>query len=137
MKLSREHKKIITLIAKEIFQVFFIAYLVFLFIDIFDPGFISNFLNLNYLLIFVVINGMIAVILAEPLPEKKAMKKRDRALLAAFLTVITFIIFWHLPAGLGGWTWLLSACGALVVGVVGWVLMSEYTNDDTMRTNGH
>lgn len=48
---------------KDIFIISLITFVVYFFFDYFDPGFVSNYFNLGYLLIVCLVSGMLFVIM--------------------------------------------------------------------------
>lgn len=68
-------KNNINIVASEIFNVFLITYLVFILAETLDEGFVTNFLNLNWLLIIVVISGLTSTILGTKTTILKSHKE--------------------------------------------------------------
>ena len=69
-------------IARDVFEVFTLFYLALLLINQVKLGFVSDFINLNHILIIVVISGLISI-------WKKEIKVTNRDYL--FITCLAFI----------------------------------------------
>ncbi len=112
--------------AKEIFKASFIFFLLFFTIDQFNPGYISNFLNLSYLLIFSLICGIISLIWSPQVEEPQA-QGWPKYIPPSFIIILAFLLVWNLTSSMGGWSWLLGVVSALVVGLVWWNLDDRET----------
>ena len=117
-------------IAKEVFKVSFVFFLIFFTIDQFNPGYISNFLNLNYLLIFALICGIIGLICPSTSSGSESPEDESyitKYILPNFIIILAFLLVWNLTSSMGGWSWLLGAAAALVVGLTWWNLDNKET----------
>lgn len=64
MKKNIEAFKDLTVeIAKDIFKISGISYVIFFILDFLNPGFVVNFLNLNLILIICIISGIITALI--------------------------------------------------------------------------
>jgi hypothetical protein len=69
--MSQHIKNLINISSREFFQVFLVTYLLLTLMETFREGFVSNFFNMNYLLLIVLVSG-VAMVLTEP--EQKTIK---------------------------------------------------------------
>ena len=126
--MPKKYLIIIGEIAKEVFKISFVFFLLFFTIDQFNPGYISNFLNLNYLLIFSLIFGIIGLIWAQevkPLDSTRGLRGWKRYILPCFIIILAFLLVWNLTSSLSGWSWILGLAAALVVGLTWYNLNSD------------
>ena len=98
--MPKKYLTIIGEIAKEVFKISFVFFLLFFTIDQFNPGYISNFLNLNYLLIFSVICGIIGLIWS-PEAREPQIKGQKRLILPSFIIILAFLLVWNLTSPMG------------------------------------
>jgi hypothetical protein len=66
----------INIVGREFFQVFLVTYLLLTLTETWRQGFVSNFFNMNWLLLIVLVSG-VAMVLTEP--EERAKRFRKRA----------------------------------------------------------
>jgi hypothetical protein len=65
----------INIVGREFFQVFFVTYLLLTLAETFREGFVSNFFNMNWLLLVVLVSG-IMMVLTEPADAAARFRKR-------------------------------------------------------------
>lgn len=74
-----EQKKIITNFALEIthdvFQIFFITFLIFVFFELRRPGFVASYLNMNVLLFIVLVSGIASLLFKENKYDSRSNNK--------------------------------------------------------------
>ena len=63
MKVFKKSGPVLKIIFRDIFLVYFFSYIIFLFFEILSPGFVSDFFNLNLLLIICAFAAIISVII--------------------------------------------------------------------------
>lgn len=76
-------------ISQQVFSIFLIGYLFFFLIDELFDKFISNFVNLNYILIIVILSGILTILLPNKLADQKILpgKKWLNYLMAVLLGI--------------------------------------------------
>jgi len=89
-------------------------------------GFISNYLNLNFLLIFCIISGIITAALHKEREqeEKRELKLRDY-LVIFFLTIITAIVVFFEIRDLGWISYFISFGAAVIIILISDALLRE------------
>ena len=89
-------------------------------------GFISNYLNLNFLLIFCIISGIITAALHKEREqeEKRELKLRDY-LVIFFLTIITAIVVFFVIRDLGWISYFISFGAAVIIILISDALLRE------------
>jgi hypothetical protein len=76
------HKlKVINVISREYFQVFLVTYLVLTLAETYREGFVSNFFNINYLLVVVLVSGVAMVLTEAEVTVKKFRKRVSKAVI--------------------------------------------------------
>jgi hypothetical protein len=65
----------INIVGREFFQVFLVTYLLLTLAETFREGFVSNFFNMNWLLLVVLVSG-IMMVLTEPADAAARFRKR-------------------------------------------------------------
>src|SRR3990167_6535726 len=94
-------------LVNHIFQNLLVVYLILLLTEQIFSGFVSIYLNLNYLLILVIIAGILDVFSEQPKLKKEKATKKDYALII-FLGVLGFAIIKYKTYALGWISWLIS-----------------------------
>jgi hypothetical protein len=68
-------KNNINIVGREFFQVFLVTYLLLTLAETWRQGFVSNFFNMNWLLLVVLVSG-VAMVLTEPAESVRKFRKR-------------------------------------------------------------
>ena len=58
----------VTLLLRDIFRIALATFVVYFFADLIKPGFVTNYINLNALLLFVLASGITTIVLTEDRP---------------------------------------------------------------------
>lgn len=120
-------------IVKEVFQISLISYLVFYLIEDFKPGFITNYFNLNIILILTIISGIITVLFEgkessfetgheEKVPEEKKIKKIDYLFIVVLGVVAAIIIFFKIKS-LGWLAPIISIISGIIIILISILLL--------------
>ena len=124
MALKFEIKGNIAQIINYTFKIFLVIYLVLLMIEQFWEGSVSFYLNLNYLLIFVVILGILNVFSEQiPMINKKPTKKDYIFIIV--LGIAGFFIIKTKTAELGGLSWMLSIIAGILIIMLSLLVLNE------------
>jgi peptidoglycan/LPS O-acetylase OafA/YrhL len=115
---------IILNLAKDVFGVSLVSYLVFFLIDQIKQGFVSDFFNLNYILGVAVVSGIISAFSKEKEKEVKPLTIRDYIFIIVLAIIGAAIIFYK-TQGLGWLSWLVSAVAGVLIVIVSILLLSK------------
>ncbi|MFH0906218.1 MAG: hypothetical protein V1824_02690 [archaeon] len=110
-------------LVSHIFQTLLVTYLILLLIEQIWTGFVSVYLNLNYLLIVVIIAGIIDVF-AEHKPQKQKTKKSDYVLIYA-LGILGFAIIKFKTIELGWLSWVISIIAGILIILLSLLILEE------------
>lgn len=116
-------------LAKDIFEVSLVSYLIFYLIDQIKQGFVSDFFNLNYILGVAIVSGIISAFSKEeesstgPV-EEKHLTIRDYIFIIVLAIIGATIIFYKIQ-GLGWLSWLVSIMAGVLIVVVSILLLSK------------
>jgi hypothetical protein len=66
-------------VSYEFFQVSLIVYMLLVLVEILQPGVVSTFFNINYLLLFVLITGIISVISQSTIQEHEKTYSKSKS----------------------------------------------------------
>lgn len=108
-----------------LFQTFLVTYLILLLIDQIQAGFVSLYLNLNYLLIIVIILGILDIFSEHDSVSIKKPNWKDYLFIFA-LGIVGFIIIKFKTTQLGSLSWGIS----IIAGVLIILLSVLILNDD-------
>lgn len=126
---SKEVKNLIWFFSRlinEIFKVSLVAYLIFLLIETFSAGFISNYLNLNIILVVCVISGIIDFLVQKGKKLEKRKLTRNDFIWILTLSVIGALFILRKTIELGWISYLISfASGVLIVLISVLIIESE------------
>ena len=111
-------------IVNSLFQSLLVTYLILLLIEELQKGFVSIYLNLNYLLILVIIAGILDVFSEQPKPKKEKVTKKDYALIL-FLGILGFAIIKYKTYALGWLSWLISAIAGILIILLSFLVLEE------------
>ncbi|MBS3112929.1 hypothetical protein J4418_02530 [Candidatus Woesearchaeota archaeon] len=111
-------------IVNSLFQSLLVTYLILLLIEELQKGFVSIYLNLNYLLILVIIAGILDVFSEQPKLKKEKATKKDYALII-FLGVLGFAIIKYKTYALGWISWLISAIAGILIILLSFLVLEE------------
>lgn len=84
LKKTSRFNQVISIIGQEVFQASLVTYLLLTLAETFREGFVSNFFNMNYLLLVVLVIG-VAMVLTEPqkiIPQLRRRASRATIVLA-------------------------------------------------------
>ena len=106
------------------FQTMLVVYLILLLIEQIGPGFVTAYLNLNYLLILVIIVGILDVFSEHiPLPQNKPTKK-DYVFIS-LLGIAGFAIIKFKTVQLGWLSWLISIIAGILIILLSMLVLEE------------
>ena len=97
-----------------LFQVLLVTYLGLLLIEQLWPGYVSNYLNLNYMLLIVIALGALDTFCEQLPKEHKEVTKKDYLFVLTLAILGSFII--KFKTGSLGWlSWLISAIAGVLI----------------------
>ncbi len=108
-----------------VFQVLLVTYLLLLLLEELRNGFVTKFLNLNYVLILVIILGVLTVIFPY---EKKHLKRKIIPLdyfFIAFLGIIGGGIIFYKTKELKWLSYVISVIGGLLIVLLSILVLEE------------
>ena len=97
-----------------LFQVLLVTYLGLLLIEQLWTGFVSLYINLNYLLVIVIILGVLDVF-SEKQPMHRKMATKKDYLFVLVLAVLGFFIIKIKTASLGWLSWVISIIAGILI----------------------
>ena len=106
-----------------LFQTLLITYLILLLLEQIYTGFVSTYLNLNYLLILVIASGILDIF-----TEKKEIKqkvKRKDYLLIYILGILGFLIIKFKTADLNYLSWIISIIAGILIILLSHLILEE------------
>jgi hypothetical protein len=110
-------------LVSHIFQTFLVTYLILLLTEQIWTGFVSTYLNLNYLLAIVILSGIIDVF-AEHKPKKQITTKLDYYLIYS-LGIIGTIIIKFKTTELGWLSWVISIIAGILIILLSLLILEE------------
>ncbi|MBT4630930.1 hypothetical protein HOC06_01785 [Candidatus Woesearchaeota archaeon] len=119
MKIKGHKAKLIN----HLFQTLLITYLILLLLEQIYTGFVSTYLNLNYLLILVIASGILDIF-----TEKKEIKqktKRKDILLIYVLGILGFLIIKFKTADLNYLSWIISIIAGILIILLSHLILEE------------
>ncbi len=105
------------------FQTMLVLYLVLLLLEQIKTGFVSNYLNLNYLLVIVIILGILDVFSEHNFIVKKP-NKFDYGFIVA-LGILGFGIIKYKTIELGFLSWIISIIAGILIILLSFLILSE------------
>lgn len=115
-------------LVSHIFQTLLVTYLILLLIEQIWTGFVSVYLNLNYLLVIVIIAGIVDVF-AEHKPQKSKTQKSDYILIYA-LGILGFAIIKFKTIELGWLSWVISIIAGILIILLSLLILEEDENSE-------
>jgi len=100
-------------IVNHLFQTLLVTYLLLLLIEQIWSGFVSTYLNLNYLLVLTILVGILDVFSEHKKKEEKATKK-DKILIYV-LGILGFVIIKYKTTELGYLSWIISIIAGILI----------------------
>lgn len=121
LKAWSENRAFMAILAsvRQLFVTLLVTYLVLLLIDIFFPGSVSRYINLNYWLIAVIVTGAITV-----LSRQEDKTPKEQAINAG--NIVTFFcigiigagLIWYRTREIGWITYLISPAGGILIALL-------------------
>ena len=111
-----------------VFQILLVTYLIFLLAEQIWAGIVSQYLNLNYLLIAVIISGILDVFSEHQKKEKEQVTRKDYFFIFA-LGIAGFIILKFKTSQLGWLSWLISIIAAILIILLSLLVLEEEDED--------
>ena len=106
-----------------LFQTLLVTYLILLLIEQIYTGFVSTYLNLNYLLILTIASG-IADVFTKKEKTKQTTTKKDYYLIYA-LGILGTIIIKFKTAELGYLSWIISIIAGILIILLSHLILEE------------
>jgi len=110
-------------LVSHIFQTLLITYLLLLLLEQIWTGFVSTYLNLNYLLVLVILSGILDVFAEHEIKQEKP-KKSDYYLVYV-LGILGTIIIKYKTAELGYLSWIISIIAGILIILLSLLILEE------------
>ena len=114
-------------LVSHLFQNLLIVYLILLLLEQVVSGFISQYLNLNYLLIIVIVVGVLDVFSEHPIQVQQKPKTKDYIFIF-ILGVLGFAIIKFKTSALGWLSWLISIIAGILIILLSILILEEDEN---------
>ena len=121
-------------LVNHVFQTLLVTYLLLLLIEQIWTGFVSIYLNLNYLLIIVIIAGILDVFSEHKTPKKQPIKKTDY-LFILLLGIAGFAIIKTKTTELGWLSWLISIIAGILIILLSLLVLEDDDEEDKKTTS--
>lgn len=108
-----------------LFQNLLIVYLILLLIEQISPGFVSQYLNLNYLLIIVIISGILDVFSEHTMQVHQQKPKTKDYIFIFILGFLGFAIIKFKTSALGWLSWLISIIAGILIILLSILVLEE------------
>ena len=112
------------ILVNHLFQILLVTYLVLLLVEEIWNGFVSTYLNLNYLLVIVIIAGVLDIFSEKIEKDKEAVSKKDYVF-AVFLGAVGFFVIKYKTADLGGLSWLISIIAGVLIVLLSFLVLED------------
>jgi len=111
-------------LVQHLFQTLLVTYLLLLLIEQIYIGFVSTYLNLNYLLIITIVAGILDVF-TERKKTKKEKPKRSDYFLIYTLGILGTIIIKFKTTELGYLSWIISIIAGILIILLSHLILEE------------
>ena len=111
-------------LVNHIFQTILVSYLILLLLEQIWNGFVSVYLNLNYLLIVVIITGILDVFSEHNIIETKKPKITDYIFIV-ILGIVGFFIISFKTQALGALSWVISAIAGILIILLSLLILGD------------
>ena len=111
-----------------LFQNLLVVYLILLLIEQIFSGFVSTYLNLNYLLVGVILAGILDVFSEHPIYRKQEITWKDYTFII-ILGILGFAIIKYKTSSLGWLSWLISIVAGILIILLSILVLQEDEND--------
>ena len=129
MKKTREKlKNKMVVIGEELFQVSLITYLIFLIIETIQEGFVTNFFNINILLILILIGGITKITLSSKKNAVTTIKIEEKKIDLVYIITFGLVggaLVYYKTSELGTISIAISIITSLIVCLLLYILSSE------------
>lgn len=115
-------------IINHLFQTLLVVYLVLLLIEQIWQGFVSQYMNLNYLLVIVIVSGILDVFSEHKTREKEKATKKDYVFIF-LLGIAGFFIIKLKTSQLGWLSWLISIIACILIILLSILVLQEDENE--------
>jgi len=116
-------------LVNHIFETLLVTYLVLLLVEQIWTGTVSNYLNLNYLLIIVILAGILSVFSEHSFIQNKKPTWKDY-LFIAVLGIAGFLIILFKTQQLGWLSWLISIIAGILIILLSLLILDEDENEN-------
>ncbi|MEK6895087.1 MAG: DUF1616 domain-containing protein [Nanoarchaeota archaeon] len=106
------------------FQTILITYLVLLLVEQIFSGFVTQYLNLNYLLVIVIIVGILDVFSEHPVYSKRNPTSWDYFFVFA-LGILGFVILKYKTSDLGWLSWVISGVAGILIILLSFLVLED------------
>lgn len=119
-------------IISEIFKISLITYLIFYLIDSFKTGFITDYFNLNLLLIITILSGIFTVIFKKEVEVKKELQKikKREYIFIIFLGIISAGLIYYKIKSIGRLSYIISIISGIIIILLSILLLNDQQEDD-------
>jgi hypothetical protein len=119
MKIKGHKAKLIN----HLFQTLLVTYLILLLLEQIFPGFVSTYLNINYLLVLTIAAGILDVF-SEHEVIKQRIKRKD-ILFIYVLGILGTIIIKYKTIDLGYLSWIISIIAGILIILLSHLILEE------------
>ena len=118
-------------VIKEIFKISLISYLLLYLMENFKAGFISDYFNLNIILIITIISGILSVSGEKEVAEKEIerIKVKDYVFITILGAIAALLIYYGIK-DIGKLAYLISAVSGVIIILISILLISEPENNN-------
>ncbi len=121
-------------LVSHLFQNLLIVYLILLLLEQVVSGFVSQYLNLNYLLIIVIVVGVLDVFSEHPIQVQQKPKTKDYIFIF-ILGVLGFAIIKFKTSALGWLSWLISIIAGILIILLSILVLEEDENEEKYKNS--
>jgi hypothetical protein len=115
-------KQLILKITKDIFIISFVTFVVFFLLESLERGFVTNYINVNVLLVICFLSGLISIILRDRLEVEQTKVDWKFYVLASLVSLFGMVIISLYWQGRDWVSWVASVVGGIVIFLVQWVI---------------
>jgi hypothetical protein len=112
-----------------LFQVLLVTYLALLLIEEIWSGTVSNYLNLNYLLVIVIVFGILDAF-SESIPRENKIPTKKDYLFVILLGIAGFFIIKFKTSSLGWLSWVISTIAGVLIILLSILVLEDNENDE-------
>lgn len=118
-------------IISEVFRVSLVVYIIYYLINLFIPGFISTFFNLNILLVIIIFSGLITMaVMPDQESDKPSRASWKRYLSLIILAILVGFSVYYLTRPAGKVSWVLASLVSFISAVLFLTSGNDHLNEN-------